>query len=1047
MCSDDNAKDSLIIPNCVYCDNSAAVSSLHGHPTECRNEGPSPNACNSDNVTDLNDNPDDITDNPDYDAYNTDNDTDTVNDTGCMFPDIARFRQEHMSNFIMCHININSFRHKYSYLHEILRRKHVDYFTISETKIDSSFPNAQFQIEGYSIFRQDKSSTSGGLLTYIRSDLPHRRLPLCENNSEGVESLCLEVTIGKSKTVICTIYKNPKVSNATFQNILCKIIDNVLQVSSDFVLIGDMNCCPNKSTLISDVCDVYNLKNLIKDPTCHKGNVSTLLDVILVSNYRRYAGVLNCACELSDCHNFVGAATKRFAPSQKPRRIYYRSFKHFNDDAFLQNITSAPFHVGDVFDDIEDVAWFNSKILADIVDEHAPIKTKIIKCDSVPYMNSALRKAQYARNMARNKYKRFGNKFWEENRRHRNNVVAIRKKSLRNYFSDKCAKQDRSFWSAISPFMTDKKNKNMKDIILRENDEIISDSTKVCEVFNDFFCNVAEKIGFEDKITSASTSIEKHKLHPSILKIKGKFGEVPKPFTFHQVPTEVVQKKLKCINIRKATGYDNIPGKLLRLAHSELAMPLANLINKCIVLNNFPVNMKCAEVSPIYKKEDNLIKGNYRPVSVLTTVSKIYESVVNDQMIEFFITIFDDFLGAFRKGYSCQSLLIKLIDDWKKSLDNNEKVGAIFMDLSKAFDCLPHGLLVAKLDAYGFSPSACELIASYLSNRRQRVKISNSRSNWADLNKGVPQGSILGPLLFNIFVNDLFLFIEKCTLYNYADDDTMSKSSLHLSEVLECLKHDCNIALEWFRKNGMQANPEKFQFMILSRDNTEALRLHLDDNTTIESTEHVKVLGVSIDRTLSFTQHVRDMCTRAARQLNALARISRYLDMDSRFVIFKSFIMSNFTYCPLAWHFCGKQNNDKMEKVQERALRILYRDYVSSYHELIERAETTTVFLARVKTLVLEVFKCTQALNPPCLNSLFEIKDTCYSFRNSVKLIQPKRRSTKYGLRSISYLGSKVWNDIANDSYDINDDMTIADFKRFLKNWNGPELDIFTNYL
>ena len=820
----------------------------------------------------------------------------------------------------------------------------------------------------------------------------------------------------------------------------------MLHVSSDFVLIGDMNCCPNKSKLISDVCDIYNMKNLIKDPTCHKGNVSTLLDVILVSNHRRYAGVLNCACGLSDCHNFIGAATKRFAPSQKPRRISYRSFKNFSDDAFVQNITSAPFHVGDIFDDLEDVAWFNSKLLSDIVDEHAPMKTKMIKCDSVPYMNSALRKAQYARNMARNKYKRFGKTHWEENRRHRNNVVAIRKKSIKTYFSAKCTKHDRSFWSAISPFMTDKNNKNTGNIALRESGEVIADSKLVSEVFNEFFCNIAEKIGFEDKITSASDSIKKHSLHPSVSKIKGKFGNVSNIFSFHKVSPDVIEKKLKCINIRKSTGYDNIPGKLLRLAHSELAVPLTHLINKCMALNNFPAIMKCAEVSPIYKKEDNLIKGNYRPVSVLTAVSKIFESVINDQMVEFCTAIFDDFLGAFRKGYSCQSLLIKLVDDWKKSLDKNETVGAIFMDLSKAFDCLPHGLVIAKLNAYGFSLPACELIASYLSDRKQRVKISNSRSNWADLNKGVPQGSILGPLLFNIFINDMFLFIEKCTLYNYADDDTMSKSSPHLKEVMDCLRHDCNIVLKWFKENGMQANPGKFQFMILSRDDIGTQQLTLDENTTIESTDYVKVLGVCIDKSLCFSQHVRDMCTRAARQLNALARISRYLDMDSRMVIFKSFVMSNFTYCPLTWHFCGRQNNEKMEKIQERALRILYRDYESTYQELIERAHTTTVFLARLKTMALEVFKCVQALNPPCLNNLFEIKDTHYSFRNSVKLVQPKRRGTTHGLRSVSYVGSKVWNDIANEISDIND-MSVYDFKVYLKSWNGPDLNVFTNYL
>ena len=246
--------------------------------------------------------------------------------------------------------------------------------------------------------------------------------------------------------------------------------------------------------------------------------------------------------------------------------------------------------------------------------------------------------------------------------------------------------------------------------------------------------------------------------------------------------------------------------------------------------------MKNSELSPLYKREDQFNKVNYRPVSLLTVIYKIYESVMFDQVSDYFGSIFEELLCAFRKKYSCQSTLIKAIDDWKVSLDRNLMIGAVFMDLSKAFDCLPHGLIIAKLHAYGLSLDACGLFSSYLCNRFQRVKVKTSRSEWAVIKKGIPRGSILGPLLFNVFVNDMFHFMKKCDLYNYADDNSLSVASCNIHDVLSYLGRDCKNAVKWFRDNGMQANPSKFQFMIISHSpvDTSKAMLQIDDNIVLK---------------------------------------------------------------------------------------------------------------------------------------------------------------------------------------------------------------------
>ena len=173
-----------------------------------------------------------------------------------------------------------------------------------------------------------------------------------------------------------------------FESCVSNICDEITPGSDDVIIIGDMNCCPTTSSLVKDICDVYGLTNLIKHPTCHKGTASTLLDVILVSNAKHYVDVLNEKFNISDHHNIIGAATRRHAPSQKPKRIYYRSYWHFCENDYLDDIASAPFLVAHVFDDIDDIAWFHSSLIRNVIDSHAPVKSKIMIKRSVPYMNS-----------------------------------------------------------------------------------------------------------------------------------------------------------------------------------------------------------------------------------------------------------------------------------------------------------------------------------------------------------------------------------------------------------------------------------------------------------------------------------------------------------------------------------------------------------------------------------------------------------------------------------------------------------------------------------
>ena len=268
--------------------------------------------------------------------------------------------------------------------------------------------------------------------------------------------------------------------------------------------------------------------------------------------------------------NTIGGATRRFAPSIKPQKIIYRSYKSFNDADFLFDLQCAPFHVMNIFDDADDMAWYTSRLISDVIDSYAPVKSKFVKRQSVPYMNSKLRKALDSLNMARNKFRIFGKNYWEENRCLRNHLVSLRKKSIAKYFENNCAKQDRTFWRTISPFFSDKKFRNGNHTILREGEDTIVDSNEVAEIFHVYCSSIASEIGFQDQHSTTEEAILAHDDHPSVIKIRDAYGENAHSFNFEMVSHDCISKKLRMINVRKATGYDNIPAKLLRLAQNEL---------------------------------------------------------------------------------------------------------------------------------------------------------------------------------------------------------------------------------------------------------------------------------------------------------------------------------------------------------------------------------------------------------------------------------------------------------------------------------------------
>ena len=331
------------------------------------------------------------------------------------------------------------------------------------------------------------------------------------------------------------------------------------------------------------------------------------------------------------------------------------------------------------------------------------------------------------------------------------------------------------------------------------------------------------------------------------------------------------------------------------------------------------------------------MKKNYRPVSILTAISKLFERLLEGQLQLFQNSILHPSVSAFRPGHSCQSVLLKLTEDIRSELDRGQITGLALMDLSKAFDSIPHPLFISKLHAYGMTCSALNLITSYLIERKQRVKLRGCTSDWAPITKGVPQGSVLGPMFFNLFLNDILFALNEAVIYNYADDNILKATADDVNEVKKILINESVKAITWFEMNLMEANPDKFQFMLLGKSvipEKESLKF---SNVEIQCVTSVKLLGVTLDYKLNFNEHINFLAAKAGAQLSALSRVRRFLDVDSKLILVKTFILSHFRYCPIVWHFCGKLNANKLENIQKRALKLALDHSNEDYGQLLAK--------------------------------------------------------------------------------------------------------------
>jgi hypothetical protein len=421
------------------------------------------------------------------------------------------------------------------------------------------------------------------------------------------------------------------------------------------------------------------------------------------------------------------------------------------------------------------------------------------------------------------------------------------------------------------------------------------------------------------------------------------------------ITEEIVKNKIRNMKSGKAPGVDNIYPDLLRETIDEIAMPLTLIFKKTIELGTVPNDWKIANITPIYKKGPRLLANNYRPVSLTSVICKIQESIIKDEIIKHLENndLIKKSQHGFTKGRSCLTNLLEFIEDITKIVDRGEGLDIIYLDFQKAFDKVPHNRLLSKLKAHGITGKIYNWIQGWLKDRKQRVVINGEFSDWIDVISGVPQGSVLGPLLFLIYINDLDENVS-VSIKKFADD-TKIYSGVGKGNVGNHLQDSLNNLSNWASKWDMKFNVDKCKVLHVGKNNP--CKSYTMNGKELISIDSEKDLGIHIDKSLKPTKQCAEAAKKGNRALGMIKRNFAHRSKDVVLKLYKQIVRPHLEYAVQAWSPYYSKDIKVLEDVQKRATKLVYDFKDLSYEARLKKMGLTSLKLRRIRGDMIEVYK------------------------------------------------------------------------------------------
>lgn len=515
-------------------------------------------------------------------------------------------------------------------------------------------------------------------------------------------------------------------------------------------------------------------------------------------------------------------------------------------------------------------------------------------------------------------------------------VQKAKKKYYHSYF-EQYKHDSRKQWSMINNLINRRKNHSPITKLIDANGKSESSPQKIAETFNDYFVNIASEIKLK-----TNTSTNTHTSYKNYLNKSSKNSIFLNPVEHSEIDNYIRDMK------NKSTSDTKISAIKIANEQHDFSYVIANIINTSFEQGIFPEQLKTAKVVPIHKNGSKTTASNYRPISLLSTFSKLFEKCMHVRIANFLDTnnLLHDKQFGFRKNRSCEHALLAAQNILLDALSKRETALLLMIDFSKAFDMVDHGILLDKLYHYGIRGIAHSWIKSYLQDRNQYVTISGHNSQNKKLKYGVPQGSILGPLLFIVYINDIPNIHKFAKFILYADDANIIITGKTIQEIDENFTKLSSALTDWVNTNGLSLNIKKTNYLIFSNVKHSLNTFQpMINNIPIEEKTSARFLGVIIDNKLKWTQHIQSIRTKMARYIGFLYKLRGILPISVLLTIFHSFVQSHLNYCSLVWGFASKSNIDAIFRSQKKAIRAIMQGNVNFfYHDGQKPTSTKPTF-------------------------------------------------------------------------------------------------------